>query len=309
MKNSVCILGSFNVDMVAKLSRFPESGETMLADHHFMGAGGKGTNQAIAAGNAQATVHFVTKVGQDYFKDFAKDTIAQSHIDSYTLHESITDPTGTALIYVSEEDGENTIAVCSGANVTFTLEEIAQLSPALKEAKVFLTQLETNIDAVIAALELAKKEGCITVLNPAPYSDKILSALSLIDIITPNETEASLLSGIHVTDLTSAKEAAKVIQKQGVKTVIITMGSEGSLLFDEDGYQFIKSFKVKAVDTTGAGDSFNGAFVAAVARGNSIKEACQYATSFASLAVEREGASNMPSHEECLERLKEYLAQ
>ncbi len=301
--NNVCILGSFNVDIVATLARFPKGGESLMALQSQTGAGGKGTNQAIAASNAEACVHFVTKVGQDHFSQFAKDTLSRSKLHSFTLYESKTQPTGTALIYVSKADAENMIAICSGANTDITQDEVTQLAPYLLNANVLLVQLENNFEATLAAIHLARTSNTLVVMNPAPYNSVILEHLSDIDIITPNETEATLLSGIEVIDIESAKLAAKVIHEKGVKTVIITLGSAGVLIYDHLHAQMIPAFKTTAIDTTGAGDAFNGAFVAALAKGQRITEAAQYGCAFASLAVERMGASNMPSHQEALTRL------
>lgn len=305
--NNVCILGSFNVDIVATLPRFPKGGESLMALQSQVGAGGKGTNQAIAASNAEACVHFVTKVGRDHFSQFAKDTLIQSKLNTFTLYESATEPTGTALIYVSQADAENMIAICSGANTDITQEEVLQFAPSLLNAHVLLVQLENNFDATLTAIRLASASNTLVVMNPAPYHPIILEHLLDIDIITPNETEASLLSGVDVIDIESAKRAAKIIHEKGVRTVIITLGSAGVLIYDRSHAQMIPAFKTNALDTTGAGDAFNGAFVAALAKGHSITDAAQYGCAFASLAVERMGASNMPSHQEALARQQSGL--
>ncbi|QIQ20922.1 ribokinase [Zophobihabitans entericus] len=303
MNGQVCILGSFNVDIVAQVARFPKGGESIMAKKSMIGPGGKGANQAMAASYAEAKVHFVAKVGKDQFSQFAYDHLSSSKIDSFTLYQSDKEPTGNAVIYVSEEDGENMIAIYSGANLTLTDEEIIALEANLKNADILLVQLENNFDAMCNAMKLAKALGVQVILNPAPYSAEVMKALEYIDIITPNETEASFMSGIEITDLDSAKQAAEKIYSLGVQTVIITLGSKGSLIFDGKQHQHIKPFPAVPVDTTGAGDAFNGAFCASLAKGQSTYQAATYASAFASLAVEREGASNMPSHQQVLQRM------
>lgn len=305
MGGQVCILGSFNVDIVAHVARFPKSGESLMAKKNKIGPGGKGANQALAASHADTMVHFITKVGTDQFSQFAHNHIASSQINSFTLYQSETEPTGSAVIYVSEEDGENMIAIYPGANLTITHDEITAIEEKLKNADVLLVQLENNLDAIAHAMTLAQSLGVKVVLNPAPYCVEVLPLLKNIDIITPNETEASLMSGIEITDLATAKLAAEKIHTLGVNTIIITLGSKGSLIFDGKTHQHVKPFIAKPVDTTGAGDSFNGAFCASLAKGQSIYQAATYASAFASLAVEREGASNMPSHQQVLQRLND----
>jgi ribokinase len=306
MNGKVCILGSFNVDIVAKVERFPKSGESLLALGSTLGPGGKGANQATAASRAGAKVHFVSKVGRDQFSQFAYDHLTSSEIHSFTLYQSDTEPTGNAIIYVSQQNGENMIAIYSGANKTITDDEVAAITPELSDADVLLVQLENNFAATLNAMKLAKALGIKVVLNPATFSPHALECMEYVDVITPNETEASQLSAIDVQDLSSAKEAALRIASQGVQRVIITMGSRGALILDGQQFQHIPAFSALSVDTTGAGDAFNGAFAAALARGESVAQAATYASAFASLAVEREGASNMPDNAQALARMAQY---
>ena len=303
MAGKVCILGSFNVDIVAKVARFPKGGESLMALGSTLGPGGKGANQAMAASHAGAIVHFVSKVGTDQFSQFAFDHLSASDIHSFKLYQTDEEPTGSAIIYVSQEDGENMIAIYSGANKTITDAEIAELTPELAQSDVLLVQLENNLSATLNVLKLAQTLGVRVIMNPAPFSRDVLSCMNFIDILTPNETEASLLSGIEITDLASAKDAALAIVQLGAQCVIITMGSQGALLYDQRQFQHISAFPALSVDTTGAGDAFNGALAAALADGQSIAQAATYASAFASLAVEREGASNMPDREQVLTRL------
>lgn len=303
VKGKVCILGSFNVDIVARVERFPKGGETLMATDSSLGPGGKGSNQAMAASRAGAQVHFVSKVGKDQFSQFAYDHLSSSDIHSFTLYQSDSEPTGNAIIYVSEQDGENMIAIYPGANKTITDDEVAAMAEELADANVLLVQMENNFTATLNAIKLAKELGVAVIVNPAPYSADVIDCLPFIDLITPNETEASLLSGIEVTDVASAKLAAQKISAMGASKVIITMGSRGALIQDGGNFHLIPVFPALSVDTTGAGDAFNGALAAATAMGQSMVQAAHYASAFASLAVEREGASNMPTLEQVHARL------
>ena len=302
----VCILGSFNVDIVAKVARFPKGGESLLALGSTLGPGGKGANQAMAASRAGARVHFVSKVGTDQFSQFAFDHLSASDIHSFRLYQSDVEPTGNAIIYVSQQDGENMIAIYSGANKTLTDAEVAEMTHELAGSDVLLVQLENNFSATLNAMKLATTLGVRVIMNPAPFSADALACLQYVDVLTPNETEASLLSGVEVNDLDSAKEAALAIVRKGAKRVIITMSSRGALILENGQFQHIAAFPALSVDTTGAGDAFNGAFAAALAKGQTIAQAATYAAAFASLAVEREGASNMPDHPQVVARLAQH---
>jgi len=306
IRGKVCILGSFNVDIVARVECFPKSGETIIAIENTIGPGGKGCNQAMAAYYADAGVHFVAKVGTDQFSQFARNHFKSSGMDSYTLYQTADYPTGSAVIYVSEQNGENMIAISPGANQAITEEEINELLPEIESAAVMLMQLENNLDAVFNMINLAHSLNKIVIVNPAPFSPKIISYLDKIDIITPNETEASQLSGVNVTDIDSARQAAEIISEMGVKTVLITLGSQGVLIADNGICTHLEAFPSVVIDTTGAGDSFNGALAASLANGKDLLSAVYYATAFASLAVEHEGAANMPSHQAALQRLSHY---
>ena len=295
MVGKVCVFGSFNVDIVAKVNRFPKNGETLIAKETTFGPGGKGANQALAAHSAEARVHFATKVGKDQFNQFAKNHFDSCGMESFSVYETDKATTGSAVIYVNDA-GENFIAICPGANQLVTDQEVAELMPYIQESEVLLVQLENNFDAIDGVMKLAKGLKTQVILNPAPYSSDVDRLIEHADLITPNETEASQISGVEVTDIDSAKQAASLIHAKGVKNVIITMGKQGALLFDGEQYSHIPSYSAVAVDTTGAGDAFNGALAASMAKGKNIHQAALYATAFASLAVEREGAANMPNN-------------
>ncbi len=241
-QGKVCILGAFNVDIVAKVAQFPQSGESLMALGSTLGPGGKGANQAMAASCAGTRVHFVAKVGTDQFSQFAFDHLSASDIHSFRLYQTDTEPTGSAIIYVSQENGENMIAIYSGANKTITDEEIAELTHELTDADVMLLQLENNFEATRSAIRLAHTMGVRVIMNPAPFSPDVVSCLPMIDVLTPNETEASRLSGIEIHDVPSARAAAQAIVALGARRVIITMGSRGALLFDNQQFHHIPAF-------------------------------------------------------------------
>lgn len=307
MNGTVCVIGSFNVDIVSAVPRFPQPGESIMAQSCQFGPGGKGANQALAAARALASVHFVGKTGKDQFQEFARRHLETSVIDSFTLYQSTTAATGNAVIYVSEENGENMIAINRGANWQLSHDEIAFVYKNIASADILLVQLEINPDATLQAIKYARDNQVAVILNPAPYTPEITALLSYVDIITPNETEASLLSHIPVKDMASAKAAAEIICSQGPGTVIITLGAKGALLKDDTGFSQIPVFPAIGVDTTGAGDAFNGALAAAIARGEKLINACYYASAFASLAVELEGAANMPEHDKVMNRMADKL--
>lgn len=306
MKGKVCILGSFNVDIIANVDRFPQSGESIFSENTIIGPGGKGANQALAVSKCNVKTHFVGKVGNDQFSQMAYEHLTSSAINSFMLYQDKDKKTGTALIYVCQGDGENMIAISPGANQSITADEVEAIIPELKNSDIFLTQLENNLPATFRAIELARFCDIKVVLNPAPFSSEVASCLKNVDFLTPNETEASLLSGIAVTDMASAKAAAKAIKAKGVGCVIITMGAKGALIYDGEQFIHIPALKALCVDTTGAGDAFNGAFTASMAKGESLVQAAKFACAFASLAVEKEGASNMPEYKDVLTRLTQY---
>lgn len=290
----VYVLGSFNIDIVSGVSSFPKIGQTIRANSTNFYAGGKGSNQATAASKVSQHVHLTVKLGQDEFADKARSYLASTNINTFSIFESETSPTGNAIIMVSEDEKNNMIAIDLGANEAFTYEEILSEFQKIKRSKVFLTQMENNFDITKSAIELASGTDAVVILNPAPYSEKIKELVDMVDIITPNETEASDLSGVLVNDLESAKEAATIIHSMGASIVVITLGADGCLLYDGETHTHFKPFKAVVIDTVGAGDSFNGALAASLAKGEQLHYAIKYASAFASLAVEREGASNMP---------------
>ncbi|WP_367395719.1 ribokinase [Pantoea sp. Ep11b] len=304
MKGKVCVFGSFNLDVVAVMRRFPLPGESLTAHHSMMGAGGKGANQATAALRAGARVHYIGKVGNDDFGLFARRHLEKTGFDAITLFTCKEKPTGNALIYVAGDDAENMISVYPGANTTVTAAEVTRCQPTVAAADILLVQLENNLSAIQRMIDNARASGTFVILNPAPWQKVSDALLAKVDLLTPNSTEASQLTGITVTDFDSARRAAAVLHRKGARQVIITLGIAGALLSTPDEQQRIPLFPAQPRDTTGAGDAFNGALAARLASGDDLPQAARFAAAFASLCVERAGAADsMPSYAEALARL------
>lgn len=307
MKGKVCVFGSFNLDIVTKMRRFPQPGESLVADSSMMGPGGKGANQATAALRAGARVHYIGKVGNDDFGVFARRHLEKTGFDAITLLTCKEKPTGNAMIYVAGDEAENMIAVYPGANLTVTAAEVNRCQQTVAAADIFLLQLENNFSAIEKMIKNARQAGVFIILNPAPVQKIGNEVLGCIDLLTPNSTEASQLSGKTVTDFTSAIEAAGILHQKGVKQLIITLGTQGALLSTSGQFFHIPVFPAQPVDTTGAGDAFNGALAARLAAGNSIEEAALFASAYASVCVEHTGAANaMPLYSEAVNRMQKY---
>ncbi|EBR4568304.1 DeoR family transcriptional regulator [Salmonella enterica] len=304
MKNNVCVLGSFNVDMISYLHRLPEPGESLLATNFIFAAGGKGCNQALAASYADACVHFISKIGKDQFSDYAIKFITSSQISSSCIYQTGEFNTGTASVFVNENTGENMISISPGANMAVTVDEVLLQKEKIINSEIILLQLETNQDALETIIKIARANNLPVILNPAPYNEHVLKVIHDIDYLTPNEKEAGLLSGINITDLSSARIAAMKIHLMGVKNVIITLGKLGVIAFDGSSFIHSPAYPSAVKNTTGAGDAFNGALAAELSRGRSFALSLKYACAFASLAVETENASDMPDNKSVLFRIE-----
>ena len=306
MKGKVCVFGSFNLDITAFLERFPMPGESLVASSSKISAGGKGANQATAALKAGANVHYIGKIGEDDFGYFARRHLKEVGFNAVTILSSNERATGNALIYVAGKNAENMISVDPGTNMIVTEEEIKKCEPAIKCADVVLVQLENNLSAINQVIDIANNSNAFTILNPAPFqpvSDKLLSK---VDLLTPNETEAYLLTGQKITDKESAEYAADYLHQKGVKKIIITMGAKGSLLSDHSTKTWIPCFPANPVDTTGAGDAFNGALAAQIANGQNIKQAALFSSAFAAVSVEYIGAACMTTYQQTIERMNKF---
>jgi ribokinase len=294
----IVVVGSSNTDMIIKLDRIPRPGETILGGDFSTAAGGKGANQAVAAARAGGKVTFVARVGDDVFGRQAVQGFVADGIDTSRVLTDSDAPSGVALIFV-DGSGENSIAVASGANARLTPDDVLSARDAIASADVLVAQLETPVDTVRAAVELAAEHGVRVVLNPAPAQPLGEEILRHVSVLTPNETEAELLTGIEVSSDAAALEAAKKLNALGVDAVLITLGSRGAFLFDSDRADLVPGFEVKAVDTTAAGDVFNGALAVALAEDNPIAEAVRFANAAAALAVTKLGAQpSAPTRDE-----------
>jgi ribokinase len=285
----IVVIGSSNTDMVIKTSKLPVPGETILGGEFLMNAGGKGANQAVAAARLGGKVSFIARTGNDLFGNEAKKLFEAENIDTSYLVTDADHPSGVALITVDEK-GENCIVVAPGANNYLLESDIDLAREEILRSEIVLMQLEIPLKTVEYATDIAFSAGKKVILNPAPAVRVTDSLLSKLYMITPNETEAEMISGIHVRDTESAILAAKNIYNRGVQVVIITMGSKGALLFTGESAVVIPSVKVEAIDTTAAGDVFNGAIAVAIAEGLALEEAVGFACKAAAISVTRMGA-------------------
>lgn len=285
----IFVIGSSNTDMVIKSPKLPAPGETIIGGEFMMSAGGKGANQAVAAARLGAAVIFACKIGSDIF---GKQALAGFHQEGIRTDFIITDkgqPSGIALILVDGK-GENSIAVASGANATFRQQEVETIVEQITHDDIVLLQLEIPIPVVEYAIKSCRKKGAKIILNPAPAHAISAEAYSCLDIITPNETEAELLTGIKVTDPATAAGAATILLNRGVKQVIITLGAKGAYIHDRSLQKMIASPMVDAIDATAAGDIFNGALAVALMETDNIESAVDFACRAAAISVTRMGA-------------------
>ena len=303
MKNRILVVGSSNTDMIIQVARIPKPGETILGGEFASAAGGKGANQAVGAARAGGNVTLIARVGTDMFGDKA---VAGFQSDGISIKHIVRDPrapSGVALIFVAA-NGENSIAVASGANGNLTPADLGKARTAFEQAAVVVLQLETPLKTVEAAAQLASHAGARVILNPAPARKLPDALLRRLYLLTPNETEAELLTGIAVKNLSGAAKAASALLARGVANVIITLGSRGAYVAGPQGRGVaIPGYKVKPVDTTGAGDVFNGALAVAMAEGKSLTDAAQFACAAAAISVTRLGAQTSAPVRKEIERL------
>lgn len=289
----VIILGSTNVDTILNVDRFPQPGETLAMNSMAVAGGGKGANQAIAAVRSGAETTFISKIGREGAADFMLDTFKKDGMNVDYVATSKTEGTGQAYIMV-DDAGQNSILIYGGANQDITVEDIEAAEAVIKTADRIVAQFEVPIPSVIKAFEIARDNGVQTILNPAPAIKNIPDELlAVTDMIVPNETEAEIITGIKVTDEVSMEASAKGLFKMGIKSVIITVGDKGSFYATSEQSGFVKAFKVKANDTTAAGDTFIGALSSKLELDYSnLEEAMTYANKASSLAVQIKGAQN-----------------
>jgi ribokinase len=293
MGGHVVVVGSLSVDFVMRVPRRPQKGETIAGLDFNMFVGGKGNNQALAAARAGAKVHMVGRVGSDGYGDRLIETLTWDGIDPRFIVRDREVGTGIANIYVDPE-GDNSIVIVPQANAKLSRQDVEAAQDLILDAKVVLLQMEIPDDTILAAAEMGQKANAIVILNPAPAppSGKLPKGLlSCVDLVVPNQTEIALLTGVSADTRESAREAAVLLQQQGVEQVIVTMGEQGALFVNADGKdKLIPSYKVKAVDTTAAGDAFCGALTAALAGGKPMEEAISFGCAAGAIAVTRAGA-------------------
>jgi ribokinase len=288
-KNQITVIGSSNTDMVVKTARLPVPGETVLGGSFFMNAGGKGANQAVAAARLGGRVNFVARTGNDIFGSQSRQLFLDEQINISHVVIDTAYPSGVALIAV-DDHAENLIVVAPGANGNLRREDIDQAAQTIRNSGIILLQLEIPLDTVNYATNLAWGAGTKVVLNPAPARELPDELIRKLYLITPNETEAEILTGVHVEDEVSAEKAAGVLKSKGVQHVIITLGSKGAYYSSAQVREMIPAPKVTPVDTTAAGDVFNGAVCVALAEGLSMPQAIAFANKAAAISVTRRGA-------------------
>ncbi|UAB73380.1 ribokinase [Vibrio sp. SCSIO 43132] len=292
------VLGSVNADHVLQVPSFPRPGETLHGRNYQVIPGGKGANQAVAAARLNADIGFIACVGDDAFGLNIRESFQRDGIDIRGVKVQPDCPTGIAMIQVSD-DGENTICLSAEANAKLSSEAIQPELDQIRTANYLLMQLETPLDGVESAAVAAKESKTCVVLNPAPACPLPDSLLRCVDVITPNETEAEVLTGIKVTDEKSAQQAASALHQKGIETVLITLGAKGVWLSQNGVGKGISSYRVEAVDTTAAGDTFNGALVTGLLESKPLESAIQFANAAAALSVTRFGAqTSIPTRKE-----------
>jgi ribokinase len=297
--NRVTIMGSYVADVAFRIDRLPTWGETRMGQSFQLGPGGKGSNQAVAAARAGANVSFISKLGPDPFGEIARTLYRKEGIDTQFVFSS-PNPTGAAAILIDAVRGENAIIVVPGACFELTPAEVDQATALIASSSIFVAQLELPLLTVEHGLRLAHTQGVPTILNPAPAATLPNSIYPLCDYLTPNETEATALTGIPVTDLASAEDAASSLLALGVRNVILTLGAQGALIKTRTLTRHISAVNAgPIVETTGAGDAFNGGLATALSEGMDLIEATQFACAVAGLSVTRPGtAPSMPNRPE-----------
>lgn len=290
-KQQILVVGSTNTDMVIKAAHLPRPGETILGGTFFMNPGGKGANQAVAIARLGAPVTFICKTGTDIFGHQSQQLFEAEGINTSYVFSDPQNPSGVALISVDDK-AENCIVVASGANANLTPEDLKKAEEAIDQCDIVLLQLEIPMETVEYVAKIASEKGKKVILNPAPAQPLSAELLSHLYLITPNETEAEMISGVKITDEASANEAAQVLSEKGVQNVIITLGSKGALVYSNGESEIVPAYKVNAIDTTAAGDVFNGALTVALSEGRDLKEASRFGCKASAISVTRSGAQS-----------------
>lgn len=299
------VLGSINADHVISVPYFAKPGETLTGHSYHIAYGGKGANQAVAAARLGAKVSFIGCIGDDDIGQAMKTEFEKDGINTRPIKSIANEMTGIAMIQVAES-GENSIVISAGANGYLDEAVVAEFESEIAQADYLLMQLETPLPAIIQAAKIAKENNTQVVLNPAPARELPDELLSLLDMITPNETEAEILTGVKVVDEASAKQAAQVFHQKGIQKVLITLGSKGVFVSENGQGEIVAGFRVNAVDTTAAGDTFNGGLVTAMLEDKPLDEAIRFAHAAAAISVTRKGAQpSIPTRQETFDFLSQ----
>ncbi|MBT4412445.1 MAG: ribokinase [Bacteroidetes bacterium] len=301
---NLVVIGSSNMDLVIYLPRIPAVGETILGGKSSTVFGGKGANQAVAASRAGGNICFISKIGKDIFGENMLSHFENEGFNTDFILYDEDEPTGIAQIFVSEK-GENSIAVAPGANMSLSVSDIRLFEKTISEAEYVLVQLEIPLETIITIVDIAHQHNTRVIINPAPAQTLPDELLSKTWLLTPNESETEILTGEKLSDIGSVRVAAKKLLEKGIQNIIVTLGEKGCLLCNENGHQHFSAYKEKAIDTTAAGDVFNGSLAVALANENPFEQAIQFASAAAAISVTRKGAQpSVPN----LTEIVEYMA-
>lgn len=302
----ITVLGVFVADTTYRADRAPAMGETLLGNSFALGPGGKGSNQAVAAARLGGEVSIITRLGDDAFADMAQDIWSAAGVKSAALRDPDT-YTGAASIFVEEASGDNAIIVCPGAAGDLSSRDLERNADLIRSSSIFMTQLEQPLEAAEFGLRMAREAGVTTILNPAPAAKLSSQMLEFCNFATPNETEASMLTGIDVESVEGARKAATRLVEMGITTAIITLGADGALYLGPEGTVHVPAFDAgPVVETTGAGDAFNGGFAVGLAENMTALDAVRFGCATASISVTRPGTSqSMPDRQEVETLLKQ----
>jgi ribokinase len=302
----ITVVGSYATGLTLKVKRLPCSGETVLGSGYRVDYGGKGSNQAVGCSRLGAAVAFVARIGKDTFGEMALQLYREEGIDTAFIRQLTEHPTGVGFILVEAGSGNNCIALDPGANEFLSAADVAECGSVLRKSTVVLTQLETTVAVAEAALASGRANGAITILNPAPVRPLPNSLLHLVDVLTPNQTEAKVLTGRSPDAVVEPEEIARELLRNGVRQVVVTLGEKGALVVTASSTKHIPAIQVRTVDTTGAGDAFNAGLATALASGESLDSAVEFAVVIGGLAVTKEGViPSLPRREEVLQFYRE----
>jgi len=293
----ICVIGSLNMDLVVNVDTMPKPGQTIIGSNFKEVPGGKGANQAVAMARLNGNVSMIGKVGEDGFGQTLINSLKNDKVDT-TYIQTTKGATGVALITV-DKNAQNSIVVSPGANFEVKEEDIDSNIEAIKNSDIVVLQLETPLNTIKYALNKAKELNKYTILNPAPAVKLDDEIIKNVDLLTPNETELEIISGVSIETEEDIQKAAQIMIEKGVKELIVTLGSKGSLYINKEKSMFKKAYKVEAVDTTAAGDSYTGALAVALSQDKNIEDAMDFASKVGALSVLKEGAqSSLPTLED-----------